>query len=164
MPAQCVLQHERGIVLNRFAQPLKRICGLIKCFDLRHTAHIFHRGAVHVLLGGLKTVHFFLCFTVESCKLNDEGQNNTNQTNHTIPPVNPKKNNDQNKRCDQRGDKIRELVSNKFLNAFNVFVHDFSQFAAAQGQMIPKRNMHNVVGKGHLQFIKRSKRCNVGTQ
>ena len=161
MPTQCVLQHERGIVRNGFTQPLKRICGLIKCFDFRHTAHIFHRGAVHVFLGGLKTVHFFLCFAVEARKLNDEGQNNTDQTNHTISPVDPKKNNDQNKRRNQRSNKIRELVSNKFLNAFNVFVHDFSQLAAAQGQMIPKGNMHDVVGKGYLQFIKRSKRCNV---
>ena len=164
MPAQCVFQHERGIVCNGFAQPLKGIGGLIKCFDLRHTAHIFHGGAVHVFLSGLETVHFFLGFSVEACKLHNKGQNNTDHANHSIPPVNPKKNNDQNKRCDQRGDKIRELVSNKFLNAFNVFVHDFSQFAASQGQMIPKRNMHNVVGIGHLQFIKRSKRCNVGTQ
>ena len=106
-------------------------------------------------------MHFFLCFAVEARKLNNEGQNNTDQTNDTIPPVNPKKNNDQNKRRNQRGDKIRELVSNKFLNAFNVFVHDFSQLAASQGQMIPKGNMHDVVGKGYLQFIKCSKRCNV---
>ena len=164
LPAQCVLQHERGIVCNGFAQPLKGIGGLIKCFDLRHTAHIFHGGAVHVFLGGLETVHFFLCLSVETRKLHDKGQNNTDQTNHTIPPVNSKKNDDQNKRRDQRGHKVRELVSDEFLNAFNVFVHDFSHFAAAQGQMIPKGNLHDVVGKGHLQFIKRSKRRNVGTQ
>ena len=109
-------------------------------------------------------MHFFLCFSVEARKLHDKGQNNTDQTNHAIPPVNSKKNDNQNKRRDQRGHKVRELVSDEFLNTFNVFVHDFSQFAAAQGQMIPKRNVHNVVGKSHLQFIKRSKRCNVGTQ
>ena len=104
------------------------------------------------------------CFQPVFRKLNNKGQNNTDQTNHTIPPVNSKKNDDQNKRRDQRGHKIRELVSDEFLNAFDVFVHDLSHFAAAQGQMIPKGNLHDVVGKGHLQFIKRSKRRNVGTQ
>ena len=109
-------------------------------------------------------MHFFLCFSVEARKLHDKGQNNTDQTNHAIPPVNSKKNDNQNKRRDQRGHKVRELVSDEFLNTFNVFIHDLSHFAAAQGQMIPKGNMHDVVGKGYLQFIKRSKRCNVGTQ
>ena len=141
LPAQCVLQHKRGIVCNGFAQPLKGIGGLIKCFDLRHTTYIFHRSAVHVLLGGLKTVHFFLCFSVEARKLHDKGQNNTDQTNHAIPPVNSKKNDNQNKRRDQRGHKVRELVSDEFLNTFNVFIHDLSHFAAAQGQMIPKGNL-----------------------
>ena len=122
LPAQCVLQHKRGIVCNGFAQPLKGIGGLIKCFDLRHTTYIFHRSAVHVLLSGLKTVHFFLCFSVEARKLHDKGQNNTDQTNHAIPPVNSKKNDNQNKRRDQRGHKVRELVSDEFLNTFNVFI------------------------------------------
>ena len=81
--------------------------------------------------------HVLFHFTAaEADELCDKCKNNTDQGSKTEPPVNNQQDDNHDDRgCDRR-DKIRELVGNKTLHAFNVLVHDLAQTTAANRQMI----------------------------